>query len=233
MKIVVLTGAGISAESGLNTFRDAGGLWENHRIEDVATPRAFARNPSLVQNFYNARRKQLDDPSVAPNAAHFALVELEKAIGKDFLLVTQNVDDLHQRAGSERMIAMHGELRKCRCTACQKVSLVTAPLSTESVCKYCKHQGTVRPHIVWFEEMPLQMQEIYHALENCDIFVSIGTSSNVYPAAGFVEVANQANAETLELNLEPSSRYSAFKEHRQGPATQLVPEWVESLLQQR
>lgn len=233
MKIVILTGAGISAESGLSTFRDAGGLWENHRIEDVATPRAYQHNPELVHNFYNARREQLASVDIQPNAAHLALVELEQAFGDDFLLVTQNVDDLHQRAGTQRIIAMHGELRKCRCTGCQKVSVVKKPLSTESVCQFCQRQGSVRPHIVWFEEMPLRMQEIYQALDNCDIFVSIGTSGNVYPAAGFVEIANQAKAETLELNLEPSSQNSAFQKHRQGPATKLVPEWVESLLKRR
>jgi|SRR5699024_1902586 len=233
MKIVVLTGAGISAESGLSTFRDAGGLWENHRIEDVATPGAYQRNPTLVHNFYNARREQLTQACIKPNAAHKALAVLEKALGDDFLLVTQNVDDLHQRAGSQRLIAMHGELRKCRCTGCNKVSTVTAPLSIHSACEFCQRKGTVRPHIVWFEEMPLRMQEIYQALDNCDIFVSIGTSGNVYPAAGFVEIANQAQAETIELNLEPSSQNSAFSIHRQGPATKLVPEWVENLLKQQ
>lgn len=230
MKIVILTGAGISAESGLSTFRDSGGLWEKHRIEDVATPEAFARNPELVQEFYNARRAQLDESGIDPNAAHLALVKLEQALGKDFLLVTQNVDDLHQRAGSKNILSMHGELRLYLCQHCQATGPVKAPLSKKSQCPQCLKTSGMRPNIVWFNEMPYHLDEIYKAIANCDIFISIGTSGNVYPAAGFAALASEAGAHTIELNLEPSSQNSNFAEHHHGPATQLVPQWVEKFL---
>lgn len=224
--IVVLTGAGISAESGLATFRSADGLWCGHRVEDVATPEAYERNPALVQEFYNIRRQQLRE--VEPNAAHHALARLAAQWPGKFLLVTQNVDDLHGRALSAtqpakgfRLIHMHGELKKARCRLSGEVSECDRDLEAS---------GTLRPHIVWFGEMPLMMDEIEHALRNADLFVSIGTSGNVYPAAGFVSQARYAGAETLELNLEPSLTHSNFAQTRQGPATQLVPEWVESLL---
>ncbi|MEZ5472162.1 MAG: Sir2 family NAD+-dependent deacetylase [Marinicella sp.] len=221
-KIVVLTGAGISAESGLSTFRDNNGLWENHRVEEVATPEAFDRNPHLVHGFYNRRRQALSE--VKPNAAHLKLAEIEP-LYQSFLLVTQNVDDLHERAGSQNLIHMHGELLKKRCVLCHQVSHQRNDLSVESICQYCHQQGTLRPHIVWFGEMPLLMNEIMLALMQCDLFVSIGTSGTVYPAAGFVEVANQSGAHTVELNLEASEQASQFKESFHGPASSVVGDY--------
>ena len=221
--IVVLTGAGISAESGLSTFRLKDGLWDNHSVEDVATPEAFSRNPALVHEFYNARRQQLN--SVAPNAAHLALAEFEQQFPGDFLLVTQNVDDLHDRAGSKNLIHMHGELLESRCTACDAVERIDHDLTTDSVCPQCHRQGTVRPNIVWFGEMPLDMDRIYNALAQCDLFVSIGTSGNVYPAAGFCQEAKIAGAQTIELNLDPSEVASGFDICQYRLATQLVPDF--------
>lgn len=224
--IVVLTGAGISAESGLQTFRGGDGLWCGHRIEDVATPEAYARNPALVQEFYNTRRRQLAE--VEPNAAHHALARLAAGWKGNFTLVTQNVDDLHGRALAEvtpgkgfRFIHMHGELKKARCNRSGTVSDCDRDLAADS---------HLRPHIVWFGEMPLEMDAIYRALGRADLFVAVGTSGNVYPAAGFVQEALAAGAHTLELNLEPSLVGSHFGEARYGRATQLVPAWVESLL---
>ncbi|HJU82858.1 MAG TPA: Sir2 family NAD+-dependent deacetylase [Holophagaceae bacterium] len=228
--IVVLTGAGISAESGVRTFRDQGGLWEDHRVEDVATPEAFARDPALVQRFYNARRRQLLE--VRPNPAHEALARLEAAWPGELLVVTQNVDDLHERAGSRKLIHMHGELRKARCQACGAVLPWEGDLEAASACPVCQAADRLRPHIVWFGEMPLEMDRIYHTLARCHLFVAIGTSGNVYPAAGFVDAAHPA-AHTLELNLEPSLVASAFRERRHGPASVLVPRWVEELLTRR
>ncbi len=224
--IVVLTGAGISAESGLRTFRDADGLWENHRVEDVATPEAFARKPALVYRFYNERRRSL--PGVAPNAAHAALARLEAAWKGAFLLVTQNVDDLHDRAGSRKLLHMHGELLKARCLACRQVLPWPGDLDADHRCPVCAH-GRLRPHIVWFGERPLEMDRIYAALERCSLFVAIGTSGHVYPAAGFVEAVPPA-CRTVELNLEPSRVVDAFQEHRTGRATELVPAFVDELL---
>jgi NAD-dependent deacetylase len=227
--IVILTGAGISAESGLATFRDKDGLWSRVRIEDVATPEAFARDPARVHAFYNARRAQLRDPAITPNAAHQALARLDAAWEGGLLLVTQNVDDLHARAGSRRMLAMHGELAKARCRACEAIHNWAEDLSTATPCPACGASGTLRPHIVWFGEMPMGMERIEAALASCDLFVSIGTSGNVYPAAGFVaEVAGRAR--TLELNLEPSAGSRLFDEARHGPATRLVPDFVAELL---
>lgn len=235
--IVVLTGAGISAESGLSTFRDEDGLWCQHRIEDVATPEAFDRNPELVQKFYNARRRQLSD--VIPNAAHKALADLEKHWHGNFLLVTQNVDDLHQRAGSgstknpngtPRFIAMHGELLKARCLNTNQVQAWQGDINEGSRCDCCNQPGTLRPHIVWFGEMPLMMQEISATLSQCDLFLSIGTSGTVYPAAGFVMEALQAGAHTVELNLEPSSGISMFDEAYHGHAATIIPQFVKELL---
>ena len=218
----MLTGAGISAESGLSTFRDNGGLWDNHRIEDVATPEAFDRNPELVHRFYNQRRAALG--TVEPNAAHHALAAAEQHF-ESFLLVTQNVDNLHQRAGSGNLIHMHGELLKKRCVQCHQISPCHTKLNQASQCEHCERTGTLRPHIVWFGEMPLFMDDIMRALMRCDLFVSIGTSGSVYPAAGFVEVANQAGAHTVELNLEASDQNSQFKESRLGAASQIVPDF--------
>jgi len=230
VRVVVLTGAGISAESGIRTFRAADGLWEEHRIEDVASPEGFARDPALVYRFYNERRRQLLQPDIQPNLAHHALAELERKLGDDFLLVTQNIDDLHKRAGSKRVLAMHGELRKARCTTCLGLADWDKDFDAATVCPVCARAGGLRPHVVWFGEMPLYMDEIYAALMQADVFTAIGTSGNVYPAAGFVQVANGAGAETVELNLEPSQVASAFTDQRYGPATETVPEWVEGLL---
>jgi NAD-dependent deacetylase len=229
--IVILTGAGISAESGIKTFRAADGLWENHRVEDVATPEAFLRNPLLVQNFYNQRRQQLLTPAIQPNAAHRALAKLEKAFpaGK-VLLVTQNIDDLHERAGSRNLIHMHGELLKGRCQTSGGLVDLDHDLTVNLPCPLCGGKGCLRPHVVWFGEMPLQMETIYRALSQCDRFISIGTSGNVYPAAGFVEEANRHGAHTVELNLEPSQRLTAFAEHQHGLASELVPAYVDELI---
>ena len=200
INVVVLTGAGISAESGLGTFRAADGLWEAHRIEDVATPEAFMRNPGLVHDFYNARRRQLRD--VEPNAAHWALAEFEKAHDGDFLLITQNVDDLHKRAGSRQLASMHGDLLSMRCLACDTVAKIQEDLSAAAVCQSCNQSGVLRPDIVWFGEMPYHLSPIHDALSCCGLFVAIGTSGNVYPAAGFVQTAKAAGARCIELNLE-------------------------------
>lgn len=228
--IVVLTGAGISAESGIKTFRAADGLWENHRLEDVATPEAFLRDPELVQRFYNERRTQLLSDHIQPNPAHIALTELESNFQGNFLLVTQNIDDLHERAGSKQLIHMHGELLKARCTQTGSLFPITTDILLESNCECCRTSGTLRPHVVWFGEMPLEMEHIYSALAQCDLFLSIGTSGNVYPAAGFVEIANQAGAHSIELNLEPSNVANAFAEHITGSATKTLPKLVNDIL---
>lgn len=224
--LVVLTGAGVSAESGLRTFRASDGLWEEHPIEAVATPEGFKRDPELVHRFYNSRRQQLLDPVTQPNAAHQALARLEREFDGEFLLVTQNVDDLHERAGSRAPLHMHGELTKVRCTHCQRVARVDGDTRSESLCKHCGHSGTLRPDIVWFGEMPMALDQIYAVLARCDLFISIGTSGNVYPANGFVQVALAAGAHTVELNLEPSMQESAFAEQFYGPATEVVPEYL-------
>lgn len=229
-RIVVLTGAGVSQESGLDTFRDPNGLWSKYRVEDVATPEAFARDPHRVHDFYNLRRRNLLAGHVKPNAAHAALAELERAWPGEFLLVTQNIDDLHERAGSQKLIHMHGEMRKVRCGACGAVTANDADLSIVSVCGACAKSGMLRPHVVWFGEMPLEMDQIGAALARCDLFVSVGTSGNVYPAAGFVAEANAAGARTVELNLEPSLGRGHFAEGRYGKATAIVPEFVAALL---
>ncbi|HAD44782.1 MAG TPA: NAD-dependent protein deacylase [Alcanivorax sp.] len=229
-RIVILTGAGISAESGINTFRDAGGLWENHRIEDVATPEAFQRDPHGVQSFYNRRREQLRDPAIQPNAAHRALAELEQALPGQVLVVTQNVDDLHERAGSRNVIHMHGELLKARCQSTDTLVAADRDLDPALTCTVCGAAGCLRPHVVWFGEMPLEMERIYATLAGCERFISIGTSGNVYPAAGFVAEARASGAHTTELNLEPSEQLTAFHEHRHGRATELVPAYVRELL---
>ena len=224
--IVILTGAGISAESGLRTFRAADGLWEEHRVQDVATPEAFHRDPALVYRFYNERRRSL--ASVQPNAAHLALARLEREWPGELLLVTQNVDDLHDRAGSRKLLHMHGELLKARCLVCGAVHDCPGDLNPDNRCPDCG-KGQVRPHIVWFGELPLGMDHIYRALDRCDLFLAIGTSGHVYPAAGFVAAVGP-EARTMELNLEPSRVASAFGESRTGKATELVPAFVEELL---
>ena len=225
--IVILTGAGISAESGIDTFRDAGGLWENHRIEDVATPEAFARNPALVQGFYDTRRAAL--ATVEPNAAHRSLARLEAEWPHELLLVTQNVDDLHERGGVQETLHMHGELLSALCGACGARLRWDGPLSDAPACLACGAPA-LRPDIVWFGEMPYQMPRIYDALARADLFVSIGTSGAVYPAAGFVQEAAASGARTLELNLERSEGSHWFDESRQGRAGELVPAWVDEVL---
>ncbi|WP_044470422.1 Sir2 family NAD+-dependent deacetylase [Mannheimia massilioguelmaensis] len=226
LKIVVLTGAGISAESGIRTFRAEDGLWENHRVENVATPEGYKRDRELVQRFYNERRRKLFDPEVQPNAAHLALAELEAKLGENVLIVTQNVDNLHERAGSKNVIHMHGELLKVRCPNKGTVYEWQGDVTDESRCTCCVQPARLRPHIVWFGEIPLEMARIEQALMECDIFVSIGTSGNVYPAAGFVQVANNWGAKTVELNLEPSKVKSAFQDAKYGKASEIVPEFV-------
>jgi NAD-dependent deacetylase len=232
-RIVILTGAGISKESGLDTFRCAGGLWSKVRIEDVATPEAFARDPDRVQSFYDARRRGLLEQAVRPNAAHEALVELERRLPGEVLVVTQNIDDLHDRAGQENLVHMHGELLKARCTRCSAVVPWRGDLAPAPRCPACGAERGLRPHVVWFGEMPLEMDRIQAALAGCELFVSIGTSGNVYPAAGFVREARAAGARTVELNLEPSEGASLFDEAVYGPATRTVPDFVARLLSER
>ncbi|MFM2042237.1 MAG: hypothetical protein RLY86_813 [Pseudomonadota bacterium] len=227
--IVILTGAGISRESGLHTFRDADGIWASVRVEDVATPDAFARDPARVQAFYNARRRSLQDPAVQPNAAHAALARLERDWAGSVLLVTQNVDDLHDRAGSTPL-HMHGELMKSRCGTCGDVRVHPGDITGGEACGACGGNGTLRPHIVWFGEMPLGMDRIYAALAECDLFLSIGTSGMVYPAAGFVAEARAAGAHTVELNLEESEGAHLFAEGHYGPATRIVPAFIDALI---
>ena len=226
--IVVLTGAGISAESGIETFRAAEGLWANHHVDDVATLEGFARNPQLVYAFYNQRRRQLLTPEISPNAAHSALAKFEHEFGGEFLLVTQNVDNLHERAGSENLIHMHGELLKMSCLNSKLIFDVSEDFDYDTQCRCCRSAGNLRPHVVWFGEMPLQMNRINRALENCDMFVAIGTSGNVYPASGFYQTAKIRKAMTVELNLERTG--SSFDQHICGPATESVPQFFNSLL---
>ncbi len=229
--IVILTGAGISAESGIATFRDANGLWETHRVEDVASPAAFRREPALVHRFYNLRRAQLK--TVEPNPAHLALAALERdwAGRGDFLLVTQNVDDLHARAGSRRLLPMHGEIRKLRCGACDDVIGHVDDAGTGLACAACAAAGLMRPHVVWFGEMPLHMREIEAALRQADIFAAIGTSGVVYPAAGFAALArgNGRGCETVEINPAPTGG-QAFRQVIGLPAVRGVPGWAAGLV---
>ncbi|NQU61163.1 MAG: NAD-dependent protein deacylase [Rhodospirillales bacterium] len=226
--IVVLTGAGISKESGLDTFRDADGIWSKVRIEDVATPEAFARDPVAVHEFYNARRASLASGEVHPNAAHIALAKLEAEWPGDVLIVTQNIDNLHEQGGSRNVLHMHGELLKIECQICGEISNWLDDLSATMACGHCQARGGLRPHVVWFGEMPLGMDRIYAALDGCRLFLSIGTSGNVYPAAGFVARAGKAH--TAELNLEPSEGATFFVESCYGPATKVVTAYVEKVL---
>ncbi|WP_392558597.1 Sir2 family NAD+-dependent deacetylase [Orbus mooreae] len=220
LKIVILTGAGISAESGLSTFRAQNGLWEGHNVDDVATYEGYQRDPLAVHSFYNMLRKKLHDPSVQPNSAHYALAELESKLGSENVtIITQNVDNLHEKAGSKNIIHMHGELLKTRDEQTGEVFYCDEDID------YQKNHN-IRPHIVWFGEIPLYMDEIYDHLMNADYFISIGTSGHVYPAAGFVQIANQAGAKTVELNLEPSLKQSEFQVTIYGPASKIVPEFI-------
>jgi NAD-dependent deacetylase len=228
--IVVLTGAGISKESGLATFRDVDGIWATVRLEEVATPEAFARDPARVLAFYDARRRQLQHPLVTPNAAHEALARLEAVRPGEVMIATQNIDDLHERAGSRAVIHMHGELLKARCTACGKTTIWYDDLTGNEGCPICAIEGQLRPHVVWFGEMPLGLDAIYQVLAQCKVFVSIGTSGSVEPAASFVEEARRAGAHTVELNLEPSHSASLFAERIYGPASRIVPDFVAKLI---
>jgi NAD-dependent deacetylase len=231
LNIFVLTGAGISAESGLGTFRDASGIWTRYDLSEVATPEGFARDPAKVRAFYNARRANL--ASAAPNAAHLALARLQAGLaakGGRLFLGTQNVDDLHEQGGCTDVVHMHGQLRVTRCQGCEATWPDAGPLSGDSACPACGHVGTARPHVVWFGEEPLFLGAIDEALEESDLFVSIGTSGSVYPAAGLVTQARRLGIRTCELNLEPSDNARAFDERRYGPATQVVAAWVDAVL---
>lgn len=229
-RIVVLTGAGVSAESGIRTFRDQNGLWENHAIEEVATPEAFQRHPDLVYHFYNQRRAQLLEASVSPNAAHLILARFEHEHcqkGGQFTLITQNVDNLHQRAGSQTIIPMHGQLQSARCCVSGVAVPWHASLTGDDRCQCCATPAPLRPDIVWFGEVPQQLDRCFEVIAQADLFVSIGTSGKVYPAAGFTQMAQEAGATTVELNLEKTSH--AFDQGFYGPATQVVTDFFHSL----
>lgn len=228
--IVILTGAGISQESGIKTFRDANGLWENHDIFEVASPNGFMRDPELVHRFYNARRSQLLSEEVKPNAAHFALAKLQNSGRFNVTLVTQNVDDLHERAGSKNVLHMHGELLKMRCVETKRVLTIKRDIHAEDPCPCCLKKGNLRPHIVWFGEVPFYMDEIEKKLSECDLFISIGTSGVVYPAAAFVNVAKDHKAYTVEANIETTQVSDNFDEHLVGPASITVNSIVDHLL---
>lgn len=228
MKIAILTGAGISAESGLGTFRDENGLWTQYDLEDVATPEGFARDPALVHSFYNARRANC--ASASHNVAHEALARLEKS-DHVVTLITQNIDDLHERGGSNDVIHMHGELMRALCANCDHRWDAPAEMQATDTCPSCTATAT-RPDVVWFGEIPYHMDAIMLAVSECDLFVAIGTSGDVYPAAGLVDMATQAGADTLEINLAPSSRANAFARSLIGPATTTVPQWVDEVLGQ-
>ncbi|MBL8628867.1 MAG: NAD-dependent deacylase [Rhodospirillaceae bacterium] len=230
-RIVILTGAGISQESGLETFRDPDGIWSKVRIEDVATPEAFAADPDRVHAFYNMRRKRALTLNLEPNAAHKALAELEARWPGEVLVVTQNVDSFHERAGTTNLIHMHGRHAEARCNHCSHVVPWSGDMSVDVVCEGCAKPGGIRPNVVWFGEMPLQMDRIQAALFECDLFISIGTSGNVYPAAGFVGLMRKmGRGHTVELNLEPSTGASLFAESHYGKATDIVPRYVAALL---
>lgn len=232
LEVVILTGAGISAESGLSTFRCQDGLWENHRFEDVATPEAFHRNPDLVQRFYNERRRHLLSQSVRPNAAHQAITELQRRLRSRLTLVTQNVDHLHEAAGYDKPWHMHGELLKSRCLECNQVTHCEEDLLPSSHCHACQSKGRLRPHVVWFGETPLFLDEIQIRLQRCDVFLSIGTSGTVYPAAGFVQIAKLSGAQTIEINPETTENNQHFEQSIRKTASQAVPTWIDSFLHQ-
>jgi len=226
-RIVVLTGAGISAESGVPTFRDSGGLWEGHSVEDVATPEGFERDPAAVLRFYDERRRGA--ASALPNAAHRALARLEGALGDSLLVVTQNVDDLHERAGSRNLVHMHGELRRALCVMCGARPQWDGDLNDRPPCPECGER-MLRPDVVWFGELPYELDLIENAVVACDVFASIGTSGAVYPAAGYVALAAAFGARTIELNLEPTDAAVPFDEARIGRATEIVPVWVDEIV---
>ena len=229
--IVVLTGAGISKESGLDTFRDADGLWSRVNLEDVATPEGFARDPKMVHEFYNHRRRELQRDNIRANAAHYALGRLEAEWPDNVFVVTQNIDALHEAGGSSNLLHMHGEMLKARCELCGDIRDWKSDMGIETLCLACDGPGGMRPHVVWFGEMPFEMERISAALAKCSLFISIGTSGNVYPAAGFVQEAIfSARAHTVELNMEPSEGATLFAETMYGPATEIVPAYVERIL---
>lgn len=228
--IVILTGAGISAESGINTFRDQNGLWENHDVMDVASPSGFDRNPELVHKFYNQRRTQLMSEDVVPNAAHRALAKLEKELDGEVTIITQNVDDLHEKAGSHDVIHMHGELTKMRCKETGKILTWKKDLTTLTKCPCCFKAGNLRPHIVWFGEYPLFMGKIEEKLNSCDLFISIGTSGQVYPAAMFVDIVKANDVTAIEANLEETNISESFDYHLTGKASVVITELVETIL---
>lgn len=227
--IVILTGSGISKESGIDTFRDAGGLWQQVSMEDVATPEGFDRNPDMVNGFHNNLRRILLQHNIKPNAAHLALARLEQESKEQVLVVTQNVDNLHERAGSKNVLHMHGALLEALCRHCGKVSTWTEDIGSSDLCPKC-HKAALRPNVVWFGEIPYHMDEIEEALGQCSTFVSIGTSGSVYPAANFSLIARQNGAQVVEINLEPSAMSRSFHETHYGPATIEVPAWVDTVL---
>jgi NAD-dependent deacetylase len=230
--IAVLTGAGISKESGIDTFRDEGGLWTQVDLEEVATLEAWFRNKKRVLDFYNDTRRSFRAAGIVPNAAHEALARLEREYEGEITIITQNIDLLHEQAGSRRVIHMHGRDGEVRCMTCQAVFASDDDLTPQSVCPTCKTVGELRPNIVWFGEMPLHLDEIYEVLERCGLFLAIGTSGEVYPAAGFVLHVRrrQPRAHTVELNLEPTDNKNLFHEHIYGPATEIVPPYVARVL---
>ena len=229
--IFILTGAGISKESGINTFREEDGLWDNYKIEDVCTPNAFKRNPDLVNNFYNERKSQLEKPQIKPNEAHLSLVEFEKNCSGEFLIVTQNIDNLHERAGSKKILHMHGSLESAYCMYCNEEVKLNFNLSTSYQCKNCLNKGMVRVDVVWFGEQPKGLDLIYNFLNKTDIFLSVGTSNNVYPAAGFIDYLNKTNrkAELYEFNIDKTNKSELFTKSFIGPASETLKKFVSSI----
>ena len=231
-KIFILTGAGISKESGIKTFRENDGLWDNYRIEDVCTPEAFIRNPDYVNNFYNERRRIINDSKIKPNKAHKSLAMLEQECTNDFMLVTQNIDNLHEKAGSKKIFHMHGSIDKSYCMNCNFVFEFKTDISTSDICKNCNMSGNIRVDVVWFGEQPKYLDIIYSFLKKTDIFMSIGTSNNVYPAAGFIDYLKQLNkkARLIEFNIEKTSKSILFDEIYTGNATKTLPEFVKKII---
>lgn len=227
--IVILTGAGISAESGMQTFRGDGGLWEGERVEDVATPEGFARDRARVQRFYNERRRKLLS-GIEPNEGHRALARLQREFDGEVVLVTQNIDNLHEKGGSPKVFHMHGELLRARCLSCHENFETLTDLGLETICPLCESTGTSRPDIVWFGETPYHMPRIEKALERADLFIAVGTSARVYPAAGFSELVRYAGGETIEVNLEPTVGSHNFSRVEEGPAGEILPRLVDELL---
>tara|TARA_B100000686_G_C16759274_1_gene957589 strand:- start:138 stop:857 length:720 start_codon:yes stop_codon:yes gene_type:complete len=231
--IFVLTGAGVSRESGIKTFREKDGLWDNHKIEDVCTIEAFIKNPDYVNNFYNKRRKALAKPNIKPNEAHLNLAKFEKNHSDDFLLVTQNIDDLHEKAGSKNVLHMHGTLNEGFCMNCNFFFKLDFDITSSYVCKNCRKIGQSRVDVVWFGEQPKHLEKIYSFLNKADMFISIGTSNNVYPAAGFIDYITQFNpkAKLVEFNIEKTAKSSLFEKTYLGPASETVPKFVNSFLE--